>query len=223
MPFCACTWMWFSPMYQLVYALVFLVAHCQGRTSYPAEGWSNSNYIFTDSDLEVPLTTAVFSQCALPGWTWAPWYGDGEGRGRDQLPRPLLPSHRVQPASANQRHPRPKPANSYCQQVKDFGRCCISCQKLDVLKMNDDKFILLNEEFRSFSYPTINILWPVSPVKPGWPTQIYWPWIATDSLLRRNILSRTRPCMPTMLPSSRNCQELKTTGGGWNKTSSNFC
>ena len=38
---------------QLVYALVFLVAHCQGRTSYPAEGWSNSNYIFTDSDIEV--------------------------------------------------------------------------------------------------------------------------------------------------------------------------
>ena len=40
-------------MHQLVYALVFLVAHCQGRTNYPTEGWSNSNYIFTDSDLEV--------------------------------------------------------------------------------------------------------------------------------------------------------------------------
>ena len=38
-----------------MYALVFLVAHCQGRTGYPAEGWSNSQYIFTDSDLEVGL------------------------------------------------------------------------------------------------------------------------------------------------------------------------
>ena len=103
--------------HQLVFALVFLVAHCQGRTSYPEEGWSNSDYIFTDSDLEV---MPVFSFCChhiVQGGLGAPEHGDGEAGGRDQLPGSLLPSQRVQPSPANQRQPRPQPAHSHHRQV----------------------------------------------------------------------------------------------------------
>ena len=61
-------------MHQLVYALVFLVAHCQGRTNYPAEGWSNSNYIFTDSDLEVPPHSYYCLQAvSSTRWAWSTW------------------------------------------------------------------------------------------------------------------------------------------------------
>ena len=105
--------------HQLVFALVFLVAHCQGRTSYPEEGWSNSDYIFTDSDLEVMPVVSFCCHYIVQGGLGAPEHGDGEAGGRDQLPGSLLPSQRVQPSPTNQRHPRPQPAHSDHRQVVD--------------------------------------------------------------------------------------------------------